>query len=121
MRLGLPTGGPGSPEFGGLSPIPFPNAFSTVEEIRYEPFAIHITHDGKVQVYQSSLGFGDRTWGISYDDSTNQLVTSAVLGRDMVIKLFDDRPEVFSSGKAAVSSPYTPPTTMTPTGSSTTG
>lgn len=41
LRLGLPTGAVGSPEFGGLTPIPFPNAFSTVEEIRYEPFAIH--------------------------------------------------------------------------------
>jgi len=52
------------------------------------------THDGVVQVYQSSLGFGDRTWGISFDDSASQLVTSGVLGRDMVIRLFDDRPEV---------------------------
>ncbi len=57
------------------------------------------THDGMVQVYQSSLGFGDRTWGISYDDSTDRLVTSAVLGRDMVIRLFDDRPEVLTDTK----------------------
>jgi len=41
LRLGLPSTAPGVPEYGGLTPIPFPNAFSTVEEIRYEPFAIH--------------------------------------------------------------------------------
>ncbi|NQV70832.1 MAG: TonB-dependent receptor [Pseudohongiella sp.] len=41
LHLGLPTPGPGSAEVGGLTPIPLPNAFSTVEEIRYEPFAIH--------------------------------------------------------------------------------
>ncbi len=41
LRLGLPTGGPASPDHGGLSAIPFPNAFSTVEEVRYEAFAIH--------------------------------------------------------------------------------
>jgi len=41
LRLGALTPAPGSPEFGGLTPIDFPNAFSTVEEIRYEPFAIH--------------------------------------------------------------------------------
>lgn len=41
LRLGMPTSSPGLPEYGGLTPIPFPNAFSTVEEIRYEPFAIH--------------------------------------------------------------------------------
>lgn len=29
------------PEFGGLTPVTLPNANSTVEEIRYEPFAIH--------------------------------------------------------------------------------
>ena len=30
-----------NPAFGGLTPVPLPNADSTVEEIRYEPFAIH--------------------------------------------------------------------------------
>ncbi len=30
-----------NPAFGGLTPVPLPNANSTVEEIRYEPFAIH--------------------------------------------------------------------------------
>ena len=41
LRLGMPTATAGSAEFGGLTPIPFPNAFSTVEELRFEPFAIH--------------------------------------------------------------------------------
>ncbi|OGT71649.1 MAG: hypothetical protein A3H44_11170 [Gammaproteobacteria bacterium RIFCSPLOWO2_02_FULL_57_10] len=31
----------GDPAYGGLTPVVLPNAYSTVEEIRYEPFAIH--------------------------------------------------------------------------------
>ncbi len=31
----------GNPAYGGLTPVVLPNANSTVEEIRYEPFAIH--------------------------------------------------------------------------------
>lgn len=41
LRLGLPTAEAGLAAYGGLTPIPFPNAFSSVEEIRFEPFAIH--------------------------------------------------------------------------------
>ena len=41
LRLGLNIPGASSPEFGGLRPIPVPNAFSEVEEIRFEGFAIH--------------------------------------------------------------------------------
>lgn len=55
LRLGLPTGAMGSPDFGGLSPIPFPNAFSTVEEIRYEPFAIHNWQINSRMSLESSL------------------------------------------------------------------
>lgn len=55
LRLGLPTAGPGSPEFGGLTPIPFPNAFSTVEEFRYEPFAIHNWQINSRMSLESSL------------------------------------------------------------------
>lgn len=55
LRLGLPTGAAGSPEFGGLTPIPFPNAFSTVEEIRYEPFAIHNWQINSRMSLESSL------------------------------------------------------------------
>ncbi|MEX2469997.1 MAG: TonB-dependent receptor plug domain-containing protein [Pseudohongiellaceae bacterium] len=41
LRLGLAGGGATSPEFGGLVPQQVSNATSTVEEIRYEPFAVH--------------------------------------------------------------------------------
>jgi outer membrane receptor for ferrienterochelin and colicin len=41
LRLGLPLGGVTSAEFGGLTPVNLPNAISTVEEIRYEGFAVH--------------------------------------------------------------------------------
>ncbi len=41
LRLGLNLPGETSPEFGGLRPIPVPNAFSEVEEVRFEGFAIH--------------------------------------------------------------------------------
>ena len=55
LRLGLPTAAAGSPEFGGLTPIAFPNAFSTVEEIRYEPFAIHNWQINRRMSLESSL------------------------------------------------------------------
>jgi outer membrane receptor for ferrienterochelin and colicin len=41
LRLGLNVPGETSPDFGGLRPIPVPNALSKVEEIRFEGFAIH--------------------------------------------------------------------------------
>ena len=41
LRLGLPGDGATSPEFGGLVPQQVSNAASTVEERRYEPFAVH--------------------------------------------------------------------------------
>ncbi|PCI74832.1 MAG: hypothetical protein COB20_14340 [SAR86 cluster bacterium] len=41
LRLGLNVPGETSADFGGLRPIPVPNAFSEVEEIRFEGFAIH--------------------------------------------------------------------------------
>lgn len=41
LRLGVPTPQPGNPDYGGLTPVPFSNAFSTVQELRYEPFVIH--------------------------------------------------------------------------------
>ncbi|MDX1491659.1 MAG: TonB-dependent receptor plug domain-containing protein [Pseudohongiellaceae bacterium] len=40
LKQGVP-GTISDPAFGGLSPVALPNANSTVEEIRYEPFAIH--------------------------------------------------------------------------------
>ena len=41
LRLGLNIPGATSPDHGGLRPIAVPNAFSEVEEIRFEGFAIH--------------------------------------------------------------------------------
>lgn len=41
LKLGVLTARAGSPDFGGLTPVASPNANSTVEEIRYEPFLVH--------------------------------------------------------------------------------
>jgi len=41
LRLGVLTTEAGLPEYGGLTPIAFSNAFSTVKELRYEPFLVH--------------------------------------------------------------------------------
>jgi len=41
LKLGLPIPGSPTPEYGGLVPANPPNSVSTVEEIRYEGFAIH--------------------------------------------------------------------------------
>lgn len=41
LLLGLPLGGNPSSRHGGLTAVNLPNAISTVEEIRYEGFAVH--------------------------------------------------------------------------------
>ncbi len=41
LRQGIRTGAAGVPAFGGLTPVALPNAFSKVEEVRFEPFVIH--------------------------------------------------------------------------------
>jgi len=41
LRLGLSLPGTTSPDVGGLRPVAVPNAFSTVEELRYEGFVVH--------------------------------------------------------------------------------
>lgn len=41
LKQGVLRATGGNPAYGGLSPVALPNADSTVEEIRYEPFAIH--------------------------------------------------------------------------------
>ncbi|MDP1931391.1 MAG: TonB-dependent receptor [Gammaproteobacteria bacterium] len=41
LRMGVPGNGTPSPAHGGLVPAPLPNANSTVQEIRYEPFVVH--------------------------------------------------------------------------------
>jgi len=41
LKLGLPGSGATSPEYGGLVPQEIANSTSTVQELRYEPFAVH--------------------------------------------------------------------------------
>jgi len=41
LKQGVLRAAEGNPAYGGLTPVTLPNANSTVEEIRYEPFAIH--------------------------------------------------------------------------------
>ncbi|MEX2469868.1 MAG: TonB-dependent receptor plug domain-containing protein [Pseudohongiellaceae bacterium] len=41
LRLGTNGNGEPSAEFGGLVPVDIDNSSSTVEEVRYEPFAVH--------------------------------------------------------------------------------
>lgn len=41
LRLGLSLPGEPSPLHGGLTPVPLPNSVATVEENRYEGFAVH--------------------------------------------------------------------------------
>jgi outer membrane receptor for ferrienterochelin and colicins len=55
LRQGVRTGAPGVPEFGGLTPVVLPNAFSTVEEIRYEPFVVHNWQINSSMTLESSL------------------------------------------------------------------
>ena len=55
LRLGLPLGGVPSEEFGGLTPVNLPNAISTVEEIRYEGFAVHNWRINSRMSLESSL------------------------------------------------------------------
>tara|TARA_B110000438_G_scaffold69378_1_gene69630 strand:- start:282 stop:2465 length:2184 start_codon:yes stop_codon:yes gene_type:complete len=55
LLLGLPLGGISSAEFGGLTPVNLPNAISTVEEIRYEGFAVHNWRISPRMSLQSSL------------------------------------------------------------------
>ena len=51
-------------------------------------------HVGSVQVGQSSLGFCQRSFGISYDESTDRLATGGKLGNDLIVVAMDTRPEV---------------------------
>lgn len=55
LRLGLPGGGPGSDNHGGLTPVAVNNANSTVEEIRYEPFVVHNWQINPRMTLESSL------------------------------------------------------------------
>jgi outer membrane receptor for ferrienterochelin and colicins len=55
LRLGQPGAGPGNDNFGGLTPVAVSNANSTVEEIRYEPFAVHNWQINARMTLESSL------------------------------------------------------------------
>lgn len=55
LKLGQPLPGPGTASHGGLTPINVPNAYSTVEEIRYEGFAVHNWRINSRMTLESSL------------------------------------------------------------------
>ncbi|CAN0477052.1 unnamed protein product, partial [Scytosiphon promiscuus] len=59
LKIGLPVPGKPSPEYGGLTPIPQPNAVATVEEIRYEGFAVHNWQINSRMSLESSLLYED--------------------------------------------------------------
>ena len=48
-------GASGNPLYNGLSPLPLPNANSTVEEVRFEPFVIHNWQINSAMSLESSL------------------------------------------------------------------
>ena len=54
LKLGLPLGA-SSPAHGGLTPVPVPNANSTVEELRLEAFAVHNWRINSRMSLESSL------------------------------------------------------------------
>ncbi len=55
LRQGVRTSAPGVAEFGGLTPLILPNASSLVEEVRYEPFAVHNWQINPRMTLESSL------------------------------------------------------------------
>ncbi|MCP5356996.1 MAG: outer membrane beta-barrel protein [Pseudomonadales bacterium] len=55
LKQGVLRASGGDPEYGGLTPVPLPNANSTVEEIRYEPFVIHNWQINPKMSLESSL------------------------------------------------------------------
>ncbi len=59
LKIGLPTPGVASPAHGGLTAVNLPNAVSTVEEIRYEGFAIHNLQINQRMSLESSLFYED--------------------------------------------------------------
>ncbi len=55
LLYAIPTASPGNPLYGGLTSIPLPNANSTVEEMRYEPFIVHNWQINSRMSLESSL------------------------------------------------------------------
>lgn len=96
LRLGLNRPGETSPEFGGLRPIPVPNAFSEVEEIRFEGFAIHNWQINDRTSLESSLFY-----------ETSEIEQSGDINRkrdfDFIKPKFDLRFDINSSFQLRVS------------------
>jgi len=59
LKLGVSAPGPTSIDHGGLRVVPVPNAISTVEEIRYEGFAVHNWQLNPRMSLESSLLYED--------------------------------------------------------------
>lgn len=59
LKIGLPRPGVASPDHGGLTAVNLPNAVSSVEEIRYEGFAIHNWQINQRMSLESSLFYED--------------------------------------------------------------
>lgn len=55
LLIAVPSSAPGNPLFNGLTPSPLPNANSTVEEARFEPFVIHNWQISSRMSLESSL------------------------------------------------------------------
>lgn len=55
LLIAVPGAGAGNPLYNGLSPVPLPNANSTVEEVRFEPFVIHNWQINSSMSLESSL------------------------------------------------------------------
>ena len=55
LLLAVPTSGRGDPQFNGLTSVSLPNANSTVEEVRFEPFVIHNWQINSRMSLESSL------------------------------------------------------------------
>src|SRR5690606_27869055 len=55
LRQGVRTAAPGVPEYGGLTPVVLPNAFPTVEDMRFEPFVVHTWQINPRMSLESSL------------------------------------------------------------------
>lgn len=59
LKIGLPIPGTPASSHGGLTPVDLPNAVSTVEEIRYEGFAVHNWQINPRMSLESSLLYED--------------------------------------------------------------
>ena len=55
LLIAVPSSTPGNPLYNGLTPIALPNANSTVEEVRFEPFVIHNWQINSRMSLESSL------------------------------------------------------------------